>query len=108
MSIRSSTLVLAVLAGGLGSLSFAARADQWQDIQQRKELRCGTFADVPPFAAPDPKTREMVGHDVDLCNALAKPVNFMVGIKGRSFSVAELAAAGVRRVSLATSAVSAK
>ena len=72
MSIRSSTLVLAVLAGGLGSLSFAARADQWQDIQQRKELRCGTFADVPPFAAPDPKTREMVGFDVDLCNALAK------------------------------------
>ena len=38
-----------------------------------------------------------------MCNALAKPVNFMVGIKGRSFSVAELAAAGVRRVSLATS-----
>ena len=72
MSIRSSTLVLAVLAGGLGSLSFAARADQWQDIQQRKELRCGTFADVPPFAAPDPKTREMVGFDVDLCNAIAK------------------------------------
>ena len=35
----------------------------------RKELRCGTFADVPPFAAPDPKTREMVGFDVDLCNA---------------------------------------
>src|SRR4029453_17969935 len=28
--------------------------------------------DVPPFAAPDPKTREMVGFDVDLCNALAK------------------------------------
>jgi polar amino acid transport system substrate-binding protein len=39
---------------------------------QRKELRCGTFADVPPFAAPDPKTREMVGFDVDLCGAIAK------------------------------------
>ena len=32
-----------------------------------------------------------------------KPVNFMVGIKGKSFSVGELAAAGVRRISLATS-----
>jgi 2-methylisocitrate lyase-like PEP mutase family enzyme len=30
-------------------------------------------------------------------------VNFMAGIKGRSFSVAELEAAGVRRISLATS-----
>ena len=39
---------------------------------QRKELRCGTFADVPPFAAPDTKTREMVGFDVDLCGAIAK------------------------------------
>jgi 2-methylisocitrate lyase-like PEP mutase family enzyme len=34
---------------------------------------------------------------------VSKPVNFMVGIPGKSFSVAELAAAGVRRVSLATS-----
>ena len=38
-----------------------------------------------------------------VCAALHKPVNFMVGIKGRSFSVAELREAGVRRISLATS-----
>jgi 2-methylisocitrate lyase-like PEP mutase family enzyme len=38
-----------------------------------------------------------------VCEALSKPVNFMVGIKGKSFSVSELAAAGVRRISLATS-----
>ncbi len=38
-----------------------------------------------------------------VCAAVSKPVNFMVGIKGKSFSVEELAAAGVRRISLATS-----
>jgi 2-methylisocitrate lyase-like PEP mutase family enzyme len=38
-----------------------------------------------------------------VCSALFKPVNFMVGIKGKSFSVAELAAEGVKRISLATS-----
>lgn len=38
-----------------------------------------------------------------VCGAVSKPVNFMVGIKGRSFSVAELEAAGVRRISLAAS-----
>ncbi|HLH01333.1 MAG TPA: isocitrate lyase/phosphoenolpyruvate mutase family protein [Bryobacteraceae bacterium] len=38
-----------------------------------------------------------------LCTAVSRPVNFMVGIKGKSFSVQELAAAGVRRISLATS-----
>jgi 2-methylisocitrate lyase-like PEP mutase family enzyme len=38
-----------------------------------------------------------------VCGAVSKPVNFMVGIKGKSFTVAELTAAGVKRISLATS-----
>jgi len=38
-----------------------------------------------------------------VCAAVSKPVNFMAGIKGKSFSVAELEAAGARRISLATS-----
>lgn len=38
-----------------------------------------------------------------VCASLSKPVNFMVARKGLSFSVAELRAAGVRRISLATS-----
>jgi len=38
-----------------------------------------------------------------VCSAVSKPVNFMVGIKGKSFSIRELAEAGVRRISLATS-----
>jgi 2-methylisocitrate lyase-like PEP mutase family enzyme len=33
---------------------------------------------------------------------MSKPFNFMVGIREKSFSVGELAAAGVRRISLAT------
>lgn len=38
-----------------------------------------------------------------VCAAVSKPVNFIVGIRGKSFSVGELAEAGVRRISLATS-----
>src|SRR5262245_36267395 len=38
-----------------------------------------------------------------VCAAVSKPVNFMAGIRGKSFTVAELEAAGVRRISLATS-----
>jgi 2-methylisocitrate lyase-like PEP mutase family enzyme len=38
-----------------------------------------------------------------VCAAVSKPVNFMAGIAGKSFPVAALAAAGVRRVSLAGS-----
>jgi len=38
-----------------------------------------------------------------VCASTSKPFNFMAGIKGKSFSVSELAAAGVKRISLATS-----
>jgi 2-methylisocitrate lyase-like PEP mutase family enzyme len=38
-----------------------------------------------------------------VCAAVSKPVNFMVGIRGKSFSVAELAEAGVKRISFASS-----
>jgi 2-methylisocitrate lyase-like PEP mutase family enzyme len=38
-----------------------------------------------------------------VCEAVSKPVNFMAGMPGKSFTVAELAAAGVKRISLATS-----
>ncbi|MHB0772883.1 ABC transporter substrate-binding protein [Bradyrhizobium sp. 1.29L] len=71
MNSTTPLLIAALVAAGLAGAG-AARADQLQEIMQRKELRCGTFADVPPFAAPDPKTREMVGFDVDLCGAIAK------------------------------------
>ncbi len=38
-----------------------------------------------------------------VCQAVSRPVNFMAGIRGKSFSVAGLEAAGVRRISLAGS-----
>ena len=39
----------------------------------------------------------------NVCQSVSRPVNFMVGIKGKSFSVPELEKAGVKRISLATS-----
>jgi 2-methylisocitrate lyase-like PEP mutase family enzyme len=38
-----------------------------------------------------------------VCASLSRPFNFMAGIKGKSFPVADLAGAGVKRISLATS-----
>jgi 2-methylisocitrate lyase-like PEP mutase family enzyme len=39
----------------------------------------------------------------EVCAAVSRPVSFMAGIRGRSFTVSDLAAVGVKRVSLATS-----
>jgi 2-methylisocitrate lyase-like PEP mutase family enzyme len=38
-----------------------------------------------------------------VCEALSKPLNFMVGMPGKSFAKADLEKAGVKRISLATS-----
>ena len=38
-----------------------------------------------------------------VCSSVTKPVNFMVGIRGKSFTVAQLVEAGVKRISFASS-----
>ncbi|PZP54245.1 MAG: ABC transporter [Agrobacterium fabrum] len=70
------TVILATSAAVL-----PAKADQLDTIMANKTLRCATFADVPPFASPDPKTREMAGFDVDLCGAIAKELGVKAEIK---------------------------
>lgn len=66
----------------LGPLAIAvAQADQLSDIMAKQSLSCGVYADVPPFSAPDPKTRELVGMDVDLCKALAKTLGVALELK---------------------------
>ncbi|NHT75673.1 amino acid ABC transporter substrate-binding protein (PAAT family) [Rhizobium sp. PP-F2F-G38] len=78
MTLTRITLGLALAATALAT---PAKADQLADILSAKTLRCATFADVPPFASPDPKTREMAGFDVDLCNAIATELGVKAEVK---------------------------
>ena len=50
---------------------FIVRAGALTHVLATKRLRCGVYADVPPFSAPDPVSRKLVGMDVDLCAAVA-------------------------------------
>ena len=54
-------------------------------------------------SSPTPGTRDRRASVKAVCAAIAKPFNFMAGIPGKSFTVAGLEAAGVRRISLAGS-----
>ena len=57
----------------LGALStFAAQADQLEDIKKAGVIRVATFDANPPFGVIDAKTHQIVGYDVDFANALAK------------------------------------
>jgi polar amino acid transport system substrate-binding protein len=68
MRMRLAFVVLA----GLSVLPSPASADQLQDVKARGKLICGTLATVVPLGFQDPKTREIVGFDVDTCAAIAK------------------------------------
>ncbi|MBI3966030.1 MAG: isocitrate lyase/phosphoenolpyruvate mutase family protein [Chloroflexi bacterium] len=65
-----------------------------------RRLRAFEEVGVDVLMAPGLPDLESVGR---VCAALSRPFSFMAGIRGKSFSVAELEAAGVRRISLATS-----
>ena len=84
---------------------FTARAENFlrgsRDLNDTiARLQAYERAGADVLFAPGLPSLEAVGA---VCRAVSRPVNFMAGIKGASFSVAELAAAGVKRISVATS-----
>src|SRR3989442_1606485 len=90
---------------GGGSFTPPARAENFlrgnPDLEDTiKRLQAFESAGADVLFAPGLPDLEAVRQ---VCASVSKPVNFMVGIKGKSFSVAELESAGVRRISLATS-----
>ncbi|WER45844.1 ABC transporter substrate-binding protein [Cupriavidus sp. WKF15] len=57
----------------LALMAVHAHADQVADIKAKGEMVCGVLGTDEPFSfIKDPSSREIVGYDVDLCNAVAK------------------------------------
>ena len=69
----------AVLALGGGT-----RADGLADIKARGKLICGHTQASEPFGYPDATTRQFVGFDVDVCQALARGLGVGVELKAMS------------------------
>jgi len=73
-SLRTRTFAL--LAATAASLVFtaAARADQLDDIKKKGEIVVGVLGTDEPNSFVDPKTREIVGYEVDIATAIAKKI----------------------------------
>lgn len=63
------------------SLTVAAHADQLADIKAKGELVCGVLGTDEPNSFVDPKTRTLVGYEVDLCRAIAQRLGVTARIK---------------------------
>jgi polar amino acid transport system substrate-binding protein len=59
----------------------AAKADELADIKARGTLVCGTMGTFEPFSFQDPKTRETVGYEVDLCQKVADALGVKLELK---------------------------
>ncbi|MDM4764746.1 ABC transporter substrate-binding protein [Pelomonas sp. SE-A7] len=71
----------ALLALSLGLASPPAQADQLADIKQRGELVVGVLGTDEPNSFIDPKTREIIGYEVDLARAIAAKLGVKLTLK---------------------------
>ena len=60
------------LALGLGGVAAASWADQLADIKSKGEVVIGVLGTAEPYSFIDPKTRALVGYEVDLGKEVAK------------------------------------
>src|SRR3954469_11214043 len=58
-----------------------ANADQLETIKKKGELVCGVLGTDEPNSFVDPKTRTIIGYEVDLCEAIAKKIGVKLTIK---------------------------
>lgn len=65
---------LATVAAAAALLGVAAHADQLADIKAKGELVVGVLGTDEPQSYIDPKTRELVGYEVDLGRAVAQKI----------------------------------
>ena len=79
MQINLRSLLATVLAAT--TLVSVARADQLADIKKKGEIVVGVLGTDEPNSFVDPKTREIVGYEVDLANAIARKIGVKATFK---------------------------
>jgi polar amino acid transport system substrate-binding protein len=75
----NTAAIAAVAATAL--LGTVARADQLADIRKNGELVVGVLGTDEPNSFVDPKTREIVGYEVDLARAIAAKIGVKMVLK---------------------------
>lgn len=77
---RRAFAITAVTAAMLG-LAAQAQADQLDDIRKKGELVVGVLGTDEPNSFIDPKTREIIGYEVDLARAVATKLGVRLKLK---------------------------
>lgn len=79
--MKQRLLTFTAAIGLVAALAPAAHADTLQDIKARGKFICGTMGTAEPFSFQDPKTRAIVGYEVDMCQAVADSLGVPLELK---------------------------
>ena len=79
--MKQRLLTFTAALGLAAALAPAAHADTLQDIKARGKFICGTMGTAEPFSFQDPKTRAIVGYEVDMCQAIADSLGVPLELK---------------------------
>ena len=74
MANRRTLLACAIAFSVQFAVAGAAQADQLADIKKKGEIVFGVLGTDEPNSFIDPKTRELVGYEIDLAKAVAKKI----------------------------------
>jgi polar amino acid transport system substrate-binding protein len=88
MTMQNRTRKFLAFLISAAALVSAAQADQLDDIKKKGEIVVGVLGTDEPNSFVDPKTRELVGYEVDLAKAIAarigvKPVFKQIAVAAR-------------------------
>lgn len=79
--MKQRLLTFTAALGLVAALAPAAHADTLQDIKARGKFICGTMGTAEPFSFQGPKTRAIVGYEVDMCQAVADSLGVPLELK---------------------------
>ena len=79
-------LILGSLALSASLLAGAAQADQLADIKKKGTIVFGVLGTDEPNSFIDPKTRQLVGYEIDIATAVAKKIGVKPEFKQMSVS----------------------
>ncbi|QPF72231.1 ABC transporter substrate-binding protein [Roseateles sp. DAIF2] len=78
---RRTVLAITSVTAALLGLAAPAHADQLDDIRKKGELVVGVLGTDEPNSFIDPKTREIIGYEVDLARAIAGKLGVKLKLK---------------------------
>jgi polar amino acid transport system substrate-binding protein len=81
MNMKPHRWLPAALAAVIAVFALGARADQLADIKSKGEIVIGVLGTDEPYSFIDPRTRDIVGYDVDLGIAIARRIGVKPVIK---------------------------